>query len=476
MSASYFFYDLETSGLNKAFDQVQQFAAKRCGQDFSVTDTHFLEARLSPDIIPSAYAMITHRVGLNEEKERLSEYQVVSRIHQLINQPGTISLGYNTLGFDDEFLRFAFFRNLFEVYTHQYANGCIRMDVFPLVVFYYLYAKHTLKWPEVDGVLSLKLESLAKENAWESGRAHHAMNDVDVTIRLAKHLAQSDQKMWEYLTGFFHKKMDQERTMALDKIKIAGSQQPIGLLIHTKLGYKSSYQAPYILLGQHQIFKNQTVWLRLDKESVETCLDNSLMKKGLVMQKKWGEPGFFLPFSDRYRDKMDGDRVALAMDNINKLQHDANMWDDLRQQALSWEYPVIEGVDIDASLYQVGFRSQEESMFCRKWHSVSEAQRCQMVRSLPDSLLKSQALRCLWRHNPAIEDAVAQEDRNACIAAIMQDNEKVWIDYRGKLKYTAEQAYRDVADLGKQALDSEQVALLGMLKDYIATIRQDVGV
>ena len=64
MQTSYLFYDLETSGLSKAFDQVQQFAAKKLDLDLNAKTEHYFEAKLTADIIPSAYAMITHRVSL----------------------------------------------------------------------------------------------------------------------------------------------------------------------------------------------------------------------------------------------------------------------------------------------------------------------------------------------------------------------------------------------------------------------------
>ncbi|MFO7680452.1 MAG: hypothetical protein R6X34_10410 [Chloroflexota bacterium] len=57
-SSTYLFYDLETSGLNSAFDQCLQFAAIRTDADFQVLERHEFRVRLRPDIIPSPGALL----------------------------------------------------------------------------------------------------------------------------------------------------------------------------------------------------------------------------------------------------------------------------------------------------------------------------------------------------------------------------------------------------------------------------------
>ena len=53
MTPSYLFYDIETTGLNKAFDQVLQFAAVRTDNKLNELDRHSIRIKLRPDIIPS---------------------------------------------------------------------------------------------------------------------------------------------------------------------------------------------------------------------------------------------------------------------------------------------------------------------------------------------------------------------------------------------------------------------------------------
>src|SRR3990167_2568010 len=160
MKSTYLFYDIETTGLNKCFDQLLQFAAIRTDHQFNELERHELQIKLNPDVIPSPAAVMTHRIGPAEFMQGLSELEGVKKIHQLLNTPNTISIGYNSLGFDDEFLRFSFYKNLLPPYTHQYASNCGRMDIYPMTLLYYLFKPDHLNWPTKDGVVNLKLENL----------------------------------------------------------------------------------------------------------------------------------------------------------------------------------------------------------------------------------------------------------------------------------------------------------------------------
>src|SRR3990167_351623 len=122
IKSSYLFYDIETTGLNKCFDQVLQFAAIRTDLSFNEIARAFISIRLNPDVTPSPAAIMTHRISMQDMQSGKPEVEGICEIHRLMNTPGTISLGYNNLNFDDEFLRFSFYRNLLPPYTHQYAN------------------------------------------------------------------------------------------------------------------------------------------------------------------------------------------------------------------------------------------------------------------------------------------------------------------------------------------------------------------
>src|SRR3989338_9094400 len=236
---TYLFYDIETTGLNKCFDQVLQFAAIRTDEKLNTLSREEINIRLNPDVIPAPQAVITHRIGVDQFKNGISEYDAIKKIHALLNAPNTISVGYNSLGFDDEFLRFSFYRNLLPPYTHQYANQCSRMDIYPIALLYFLFKKEFLKWPEGN----LKLENINACNQLFSGLAHNAMVDVEITLQLAKKFHQ-DPAMWQFVTNYFQKATDESRFHETETKHYIGNQAyPVGLMIQGKIGAKENYYA-----------------------------------------------------------------------------------------------------------------------------------------------------------------------------------------------------------------------------------------
>ena len=79
MPQTFLFYDIETTGLNKSFDQVLQFAAIRTDCNLKELERHEFLIRLNPDVIPSPMAMITHHLSLKEINQGLNEFAAIQK-------------------------------------------------------------------------------------------------------------------------------------------------------------------------------------------------------------------------------------------------------------------------------------------------------------------------------------------------------------------------------------------------------------
>ena len=210
---TFYWYDYETFGVDPKRNRPAQFAGRRTGLDFEpVSEGEVFYCRPSMDQLPSPESSLLTGITpqLCEEKG-LRETEFAKDVWERLNAPGTVSIGYNTLGFDDEVNRFLFWRNFLDAYQHSWANGCSRWDLFPVVCAAWALRGDAIKWPkweEIDPAVypkaagrsgvCFKLEFLTKANGIEHGHAHDALSDVEATIGLAKLLAEKEPRLWQW--------------------------------------------------------------------------------------------------------------------------------------------------------------------------------------------------------------------------------------------------------------------------------------
>ncbi len=453
----YLFYDIETTGLNKCFDQVLQFAAIRTDLAFNELERHEITIKLNPESIPSPAAMITHRIGMHEMQQGESEYEAIKKIHALMNQSQTINLGYNTLGFDDEFLRFSFFRNLLEPYTHQYANGCRRMDLYPITVFYRLFKSQILTWPD-----SLRLEHICANNNLAQGQAHNALTDVIATAALARKLAV-DSQSWQYLTGYFRKNIEMQRIKKLPTLFTTEiGKHYYALMVSGILGSQANYIVPVIYLGQHYHYKNQSLWMRLDKEiSEQNCF---------IIRKKPSEPPFLLPPLERYLNLITTERQEISNRNITLIKEKIEWFSAICNYHLNWTYPVIDNLDPQAALYDVSFLSEYQKKLFEKFHRANLDEKIALVETLDHPVYRQLAQRLIARNYFMKLPPQKQQQYIMSIATSEA------VDLHHRQRYSICNALADIDNIQQNRnLDSQQQQLLVEMNCYLKQRQSEIS-
>ncbi len=466
---TYLFYDLETSGLSKSFDQILQFAAIRTDMMLNEIERKTIMVRLRPDVVYSPGAMITNRISIADSMSGVCEYEAVKQIHGMMNEFGTISLGYNTMGFDDEFLRFSFHRNLLPPYTHQYDRGCRRMDVLPLAVIFWSHNRKIINWPEIDGKPSLKLENLSSLNKLATGRAHDAMVDVEATVELARRF-KKEENMWEYLDGCFIKQIDMKRIENLPESfqSISGIHR-IGLMVGSEFGSDNFYQTPILSIGHSIPYSNQLLLLRLDQDELSKTISENISENTWVIRKKYGEPGIILPPLERYWKYIDSARASLVDDNIKWLRDNPDLFQEIIKYYREFKYPDIPDLDIDAALYQNGFLSKQEQELCQIFHESSLEEKIEMVGSFTKAGTRDLAARILCRNYPENLPDFITDGFSKYLKCINPDNdEQVMVDYKGDKRCSPSSVLDEIQQLKTDAkIDREQEHLLDELGDYL---------
>ncbi|MBS3959448.1 MAG: exodeoxyribonuclease I [Xanthomonadaceae bacterium] len=216
---SFLWYDLETFGRDPRRSRIAQFAAVRTDESLDETEAPVsLFCKPANDLLPSPLAArVTGISPQRAEREGLPEAGFIARVHELMGQPGTCSVGYNNLRFDDEFIRFGLYRNFFEPYDREWRHGNRRWDLLDVLRLAHALRPAGIEWPRrEDGQASFKLEDLALANGVREGEAHEALSDVRALLGLARRLRGAQPRLWDYALGL------RDKRQVLAKLDVAG--------------------------------------------------------------------------------------------------------------------------------------------------------------------------------------------------------------------------------------------------------------
>ncbi len=202
MEKTFFFYDLETSGLEPREDRIMQFAGQRTTLDLEpIGDPVNVLVKMANDALPSPAAiMVTKITPQDTLRDGMSEAEFCKYVTDEIFTPNTIALGYNTVRFDDEFMRATLWRNFYDPYEWQWKDGRSRWDMLDVVRLTRALRPEGINWPFTeDGKPTNRLELLTKLNGLSHEHAHDALSDVYATIAVAKMLKEKQPKLFNFL-------------------------------------------------------------------------------------------------------------------------------------------------------------------------------------------------------------------------------------------------------------------------------------
>ncbi len=209
MAQTFFFYDLETSGLNAREDRIMQFAGRRTNMDLTpIGGPYNMLVALSDDTLPNPDALMV--TGITPQKtvdEGYSEAQFARILNDEIFMPDTIVVGFNNVRFDDEFIRHLLWRNFYNPYEWCWKDSRSRWDMLDVVRMTRALRPEGISWPLDDaGEPTNRLELITRENGIAHKNAHDAMSDVDALIDVTKLIRDKQPQLFEYLLKMRDKK------------------------------------------------------------------------------------------------------------------------------------------------------------------------------------------------------------------------------------------------------------------------------
>ena len=202
MDKTFFFYDLETSGLKPREDRIMQFAGQRTDMDLNpIGEPVNILVKLSPDALPSPGAIMVTKITPQQTlRDGITEAEFCKIALEEIFTPETVAVGYNTVRFDDEFMRATLWRNFRDPYEWEWKDGRSRWDMLDVVRLVRALRPEGINWPFTDeGKPTNRLELLTKLNGLEHVHAHDALSDVYATIAVAKLIKEKQPDMFKFL-------------------------------------------------------------------------------------------------------------------------------------------------------------------------------------------------------------------------------------------------------------------------------------
>ncbi|MDQ2701959.1 MAG: exodeoxyribonuclease I [Pseudomonadota bacterium] len=267
MSAGFLFYDLETFSADPRRSRIAQFAAIRTNEALDEVEAPIdFMVRPADDLLPSPVAtLITGITPQRALRDGVTEAEAFARIAEEMSRPRTCTLGYNSLRFDDEFVRNGLFRNFHDPYEREWRNGNSRWDLLDVLRLAHALRPDGIQWPKrEDGATSFRLEHLALANGVREGDAHEALSDVRALIGMARLLRNAQPKFWNY-------------ALRLRDKRYAGSlADPVAMqpVLHISQRYPAERMcaAAVLPLARHPKMDSRVIAFDLDAEP-ETILD-----------------------------------------------------------------------------------------------------------------------------------------------------------------------------------------------------------
>jgi exodeoxyribonuclease-1 len=472
---TFLWHDYETSGADPKRDRPLQFAAIRTDEELNIIgDPIELYCKPSDDFLPHPQAcLITGITPQHAIREGVCEAEFIEEVNRQMSVPGTCTVGYNNLRFDDEITRYTLYRNFFDPYAREWQNQCSRWDLIDMVRLTRALRPDGIEWPNYeDGTPSFRLEDLSKANGIEHANAHDAMADVYATIEIARIIRKQQRKLYDFVL------LNKTKQAAQKQLDVA-SMKPV---LHVSSRYSSALGNMAIVapIGFHPTNKNAVITWDLREDPTPLFeLDVEQLCKYM-----------YLPFQER---KETDPKIALKQVHINKcpILAPAGMLNTQEASRLKIDGPIcrthlsmlrgftglsdklaaifsnddfeVDG-DPDHMLYSGGFFNDTDKQSMELIRNTAASELASLECAFQDPRLEEMFFRYRARNHPQYLDSEEMDrwEQYRAEKLLKEDNRKL---------LTMQPFYNILNDLYKdQSLDTQHREILEELAIYAESI------
>ncbi|MAK09233.1 MAG: exodeoxyribonuclease I [Rhodobacteraceae bacterium] len=457
------FYDLETTGRSAHWDQIIQIAAICTDEDFNILDKINLTGKLNSFSLPDPEALLVNRIPIEKiYKSNLSNYELVSEVHNKFNEwSPAIFIGYNSILFDEEVLRNAFFKNLYDPYL-TVKNKNIRVDLLDITrIANFFYPDKIKSLLNKKGTSILKLESIAHTNGIKNFTAHDAMGDTFASLELAKLIKSQIPELWE-------KSINQSNKNELEQVI---SSQPFCYL-ESFFGKAELFCLSFVDFHPtyrwalcFNLLEDPTRVLDMDQSDLYSFLENSPKK---IRKLKLNKSPILLNINIR-KDLEDYNNISdqVLMERHNFITTNK----DFKNKILSCYSDVINNesqIDIYAeeTIY-TKFISNSDNLLMKNFQKYAWSDRYQIINKFKDERLKYFAQLLFFEEKPELlEKKDLYKIKNHLKERLLSTNKEKWL--------TINECYKKIDDLRAKYDNNnkENLLILDEINKYIENLEK----
>ncbi len=196
--SNYVVWDIETCQADTSYCTILELAAIWLDHNFKEKERFKVRCRIPQDRVPSATALCINRSNYDLlTKTNLSHYNMLNMIQKKFQDwSPSVFLAYSGINFDSEVIRKEFFKSLKKPYIEN-TGGNLRSDALNIVRAAFAVDEKVLKSElNMKGNISMKLESLAKMNGFDSSNSHSAMTDTENTVKVLDLIKDKQPRLW----------------------------------------------------------------------------------------------------------------------------------------------------------------------------------------------------------------------------------------------------------------------------------------
>ena len=397
---TFVFYDAETTGIDTTFDQILQFGAIRTDENLNEIDRFEIRCMLLPHVVPAPTALkVTGIASENLTDPALpSHYDAMRQVHaKLSDWSPSVFVGYNSLSFDENLLRQAFYQTLQPIYLTN-TGGNTRADMLRIAHAVAAYAPNAIAIPLGEaGQQVFKLDRLAPANGYDHENAHDAMGDVEATIHLAKLIRDRAPEVWGRMMQLSRK---QDTEDILKEEEILCLTQYFGGRAHnryvTECGANPTYGASRAVFDL-----NQDPEPYLDM-TIEELVHEMNKSPAVIRAVRTNAQPILMPYTEAPGALRE---VPLPIEELGKRAHMITTNADFRRrvgEALANRYPAKDpSPHVEQQIYD-GFASSGDQALMQRFHDVPWEDRLGVAMEMADLRMKRIAQRLIYFERPEV--------------------------------------------------------------------------